>query len=456
MDLHKKNKEELLIALKEYEDKYLSLFDQSKKETIKYKDLEHKLVLVNKELTHQNNEKGKRAEELVVANEELIFQNNEKENRASELIIANKELVYQNNEKVKRANELVIANKELAYQNGEKQKRADELIIANKELVYQNNEKAKRADELAIANTELAYQNKEKEKRATELIIANKELVYQNNEKVKRADELNIANCELAFQNSEKEKRAEELQAALENAKESDRLKSAFLANMSHEIRTPMNGILGFASLLKEADLTGNEQQEYIQLIEESGDRLLSLIEDIIDISKIESGAMEVNLRRFNINEQINALHSFFQNEMESKKIIFVCTKPLSDEKAFIYSDRSKTYAILFNLIKNAIENSPEGTIELGYNTIGTNNELSFQFWIKDNGKGIPIHRQEAIFERFIKVDIDNKMAMQGAGLGLYISKAFVELLGGEIWLESEINKGATFYFTIPPYPPRS
>lgn len=408
MELHKKNKDELLADLKEYQDKYSALTNQHQKDTLKYRELEERLILVNTELSYQNNEKVKRANELIVANEELIYQNNEKENRASELILANKELIYQNDEKEKRAKELAIANEELAYQNCEKEKRADELAIANKELVYQNDEKVKRANELAIANKELA------------------------------------------FQNCEKEKRAEELQTALENAKESDRLKSAFLANMSHEIRTPMNGILGFASLLKEADLSGDEQQEYIQYIEESGDRLLSLIDDIIDISKIESGSMEVNLKKFNINEQIKALHSFFKTEMESKKITFISTKSLIDSLAVICSDRSKIYAVLYNLLKNAIENSPEGTIELGYNTVGTNNELSYQFWIKDNGHGIPLNRQEAIFERFTKVDIDNKKAMQGAGLGLYISKAFIELLGGEIWVESKENIGSTFYFTVP------
>ncbi|MHB8206065.1 sensor histidine kinase [Mucilaginibacter sp.] len=169
------------------------------------------LIIANKELVFQNEEKEKRASELIIANKELVFQNEEKEKRACELIIANKELAYQNEEKENRASELIIANKELAYQNEEKENRASELIIANKELAYQNREKGKRASELIIANKELAYQNREKEKRASELIIANKELVFQNEEKEKRASELIIANKELAFQNEEKEKRASEL-----------------------------------------------------------------------------------------------------------------------------------------------------------------------------------------------------------------------------------------------------
>ncbi|MCX7069171.1 MAG: HD-GYP domain-containing protein [Methylococcales bacterium] len=136
-------------------------------------------------------------EELIIANKELAFQNEEKEKRAEELVIANKELAFQNKEKGKRAEELVIANKELAFQNKEKGKRAEELVIANKELAFQNKEKGKRAEELVIANKELAFQNKEKGKRAEELIIANKELAFQNEEKEKRAEELVIANKKL-------------------------------------------------------------------------------------------------------------------------------------------------------------------------------------------------------------------------------------------------------------------
>src|SRR5674476_516092 len=172
---------------------------------------------------------------------------------------------------------LIIANKELAFQNEEKEKHAADLIVANKELAFQNDEKDKRAAELVLANRELAFQTGEKADRAAELIIANRELIYQNEEKDKRAAELIIANKELVFQNEEKEKRALELIKAKEHAEESDRLKSAFLANMSHEIRTPMNGILGFADLLNGMDLTGEEQQEYIGIIKQSGDRMLNI-----------------------------------------------------------------------------------------------------------------------------------------------------------------------------------
>ena len=169
------------------------------------------LLIANKELVFQNEEKEKRAAELLIANKELIFQNEEKEKRAAELLIANKELVFQNEEKEKRAAELVIADKELDFQSKEKDKRAAELVIADIELVFQNEEKEKRAAELLIADIELVFQNEEKEKRAAELVIADIELDFQGKEKGKRADELFIANQELVFQNEEKGKRADEL-----------------------------------------------------------------------------------------------------------------------------------------------------------------------------------------------------------------------------------------------------
>ena len=194
------------------------------------------LVIANKELAFQNEEKEKRAAELVIANEELAFQNEVKEKRAAELVIANKELAFQNEEKEKRAAELAIANKELAFQNEEKEKRAAELVIANKELAFQNEVKEKRAAELNIANKELAFQNEEKEKRAAELAIANKELAFQNEVKGKRAAELAVANKELAFQNEEKEKRAAELaiankELAFQNEEKEKRAAELAIAN---------------------------------------------------------------------------------------------------------------------------------------------------------------------------------------------------------------------------------
>ena len=377
----------------------------------------------------------------------VTFSNiNERKLAVEELIIATKELPFQNKEKEKRAAELIIANKELAFQDDEKEKRAAELIIANKELAFQNDEKEKRAAELIIANKELAFQNDEKEKRAAELIIANKELHFQYDEKEKRAAELIIANKELAFQNDEKEKRAVELIIAKEKAEESDKLKSAFLANMSHEIRTPMNGILGFSDLLKLPGLTGLQQQEYISIIEKSGNRMLNIINDIVDISKIEAGLMIVNNKDSNINKKIEFIYIFFKPQVEEKGMQFFFKNALPTKEATISTDSEKVYSILTNLVKNAIKYTKEGTIEFGY----IKKDKTLEFYVKDTGIGIPKDRQSAIFERFVQADITDKMARQGAGLGLSISKAYVEMLGGSIWVESEEGIGSTFYFTLP------
>jgi signal transduction histidine kinase/ActR/RegA family two-component response regulator len=242
------------------------------------------------------------------------------------------------------------------------------------------------------------------------------------------------------------EERTKELLRAKEHAEESDRLKSAFLANMSHEIRTPMNGILGFAGLLKEPGLSGEKQQAYIRIIEKGGARMLNIINDIVSISKIESGIVEVSNMESNINEQIEYIFSFFKPEAEAKGIMLSFKNALPSEKSVLNTDREKLFAILTNLVKNALKYTDKGLIEFGYEKKGD----FLEFFVKDTGTGIPKNRQKAIFERFIQADIVDKMARQGAGLGLSISKAYVEILGGEIWLESDEGNGSTFYFTLP------
>jgi PAS domain S-box-containing protein len=257
----------------------------------------------------------------------------------------------------------------------------------------------------------------------------------------------------------------ENLQVAKLRAEEADRLKSAFLANMSHEIRTPMNGILGFADLLKEPNLTGPEQQKYIGIIEKSGNRMLNIINDIVDISKIEAGLMTPNIRESNVNEQIEYIYTFFKPEAEAKGISLSFRNTLPAIEAVIQTDREKLFAILTNLVKNAIKYTQTGAIEFGYistglttqfaekigNDMAERSQLSeLQFYVQDTGIGIPKDRQEAIFERFIQADIEDTKARQGAGLGLAITKSYVEMLGGKIWVESEEGNGSTFYFTLP------
>lgn len=240
-----------------------------------------------------------------------------------------------------------------------------------------------------------------------------------------------------------------ELIMAKERASESDRLKSAFLANMSHEIRTPMNGIMGFAALLKEPDLSLVEQQRYIHIIEKSGERMLNIINDILDISKIEAGLMKTFTSRFDLVELVEFVHQFFLPETESKGLRFSLVLNLESNPCMIESDREKLYAILINLMKNAVKFTVKGSVELKV----VKETGSFLFSVTDTGVGIPENRQAAIFERFIQADLSDKVANQGAGLGLAITKAFVEMLGGRIRVESRVGTGSVFTFTLPANP---
>lgn len=235
-----------------------------------------------------------------------------------------------------------------------------------------------------------------------------------------------------------------------EKAQLADKLKSAFLANMSHEIRTPMNGILGFASLLKEPGLSGTQQQEYIGIIEKSGARMLNIINDIVDISKIEAGLMKTDIAETNVNEQVEYIYTFFKPEVQKKRIEFSMQISLPSPEAIVWSDHEKLYAVLTNLVKNAIKYTPSGAIQLGYSKKTEEEDIWLEFFVKDTGMGIPADRQQAIFERFVQADISDVRANQGAGLGLSISKAYVQMLGGKIWVESRLGKGSVFYFTIP------
>jgi len=241
-----------------------------------------------------------------------------------------------------------------------------------------------------------------------------------------------------------------ELRLAKEKSQESDRLKSAFLANMSHEIRTPMNGILGFAELLKHPNLTGKEQQQYLKIIETSGARMLNIVNNIVDISKIESGIIEITNKVTNINEQIEFLTSFFAPEIGDKGLRLVYSKALPTNNATIITDTEKLYGILTNLLKNAIKHTYKGAIEIGYSLKSDGDQNLLEFFVTDSGNGIPEDRLDVIFDRFMQADMSNKTAYQGAGLGLSISKAYVEMLGGTIWVESKHGEGSTFRFTIP------
>ena len=250
-----------------------------------------------------------------------------------------------------------------------------------------------------------------------------------------------------SFSDITKRKQAEiELIKAKDKAEESDRLKSAFLANMSHEIRTPMNSILGFMSLLKEPDIKHAEKEAYIQIVNESGDRLLHTINDIIEISKIESGDTQLSKQKVDIPDLLAYYERLFLPDVTSKGLQFDLQKPKETEGIIIYSDRNKLDSIMSNLIYNAIKFTQKGTIEFGCQI----HEDEILFFVKDTGIGIEKKQISKIFNRFSQSDLDKQMDVEGSGLGLAICKSYVEILGGKIWVKSKVNQGTSFYFTIP------
>ncbi len=241
-----------------------------------------------------------------------------------------------------------------------------------------------------------------------------------------------------------------ELRKAKKEAEESDKLKSAFLANMSHEVRTPMNGIMGLAHLLANPDMDSVTQQEYVNLILSSGNVLISLLDDIMDVSRIEANQVTASKEDFYLNGLIKELHGIFSTELEvsGKKVLELIYKAaLEDGSSMIHTDRVKLRQILVNLLSNALKFTETGRIEFGYEL---QHDQSLLFYVFDTGIGINPDKQKRIFERFVQADDSLSRHFGGSGLGLSICKGFVDLLGGKIWVDSSPGKGAKFYFSIP------
>ncbi|MEI7490351.1 MAG: PAS domain S-box protein [Bacteroidota bacterium] len=245
-----------------------------------------------------------------------------------------------------------------------------------------------------------------------------------------------------------------ELKAAVEKAMESDRLKSSFLANMSHEIRTPMNAILGFSELIGQPDASQGEQERFAGIIRNAGKRLLHIIDDIIDLSKLEARQIEISRSNCNLHQLVNStVESFGNMELLKKKTELRLVSDLNDFPVGfeVETDTDRLQQIVDNLISNAIKYTSKGTIVFGLRKKQENDQDYIEFFVRDTGKGIPPEKLSIIFERFRQVE-ENEYH-EGAGLGLSICKAFVELLGGHIHVESKVGKGSIFSFAIPLIP---
>lgn len=245
---------------------------------------------------------------------------------------------------------------------------------------------------------------------------------------------------------TERKQTEAELTTSKEKAEESDRLKTAFLHNVSHEIRTPMNAIVGFTTLLNEPDLTPENHRSYLEIITQSSNHLLSIVTDIIEVSNIEAGKLKLNMNKVIAHSVMEELYRQFSLEASSKGLILIYEQADYEIDKHFYTDYTKLFQVLSNLLANACKFTQEGHVKMGYYY----HPDKIEFFVSDTGIGISKDQQTKIFERFYQVDSGKDRQYEGTGLGLSLSKAYIEFLGGKLWVESESGKGSTFFLTLP------
>ncbi|HEX2936398.1 MAG TPA: ATP-binding protein [Bacteroidales bacterium] len=329
----------------------------------------------------------------------------------------------------------------------------------------------------------LREQNAKLEKRVSErtrklselneqLISKNERIIAQNNEIQLKNEEINTQKEDIEEQKSKVEKayqelsvykskleelveeRTRELMIAKDKAEESDRLKTSFLSNLSHEVRTPLNSIVGFSNIVFDEELPVEEKRSYKKLVEESCFSLLSVINDIIDYSKIEAGDIKLDIHEFTLQQVIESLIGIFhyehtkQNLYRAKNLDFRLNVSKEIQQMVILTDEQRLKQIFTNLISNAVKFTMEGYVEFGCRLL--DNNATIEFSIKDTGIGIRKHDHEIIFQRFRKIENDSFDIFRGTGIGLAIVQQLVRILGGKIALDSEIGKGSTFYLVFP------
>jgi PAS domain S-box-containing protein len=483
----------------------------------KSKKNEAELVIANKKLAFQYEEKEKRANELLIANKELKFQNKNKQDRADELVIANKELLYQTGEKQNRADELVIADIELAFQNDEKEKR----VIENKELedysyslklasqyslslieasrdplfaissegkITDTNEATVKAtgiskDKLIGSNFINYFTDKNKAKESYEEVfskgfIADFPLIVKDhkltevlfNGSIYKSEEGKVIGAVLVARDITEQKQletqlteakifaelatsiAEEAkitaETATKHAEEAVKSKQQFLSNMSHEIRTPMNAIIGFTKVVLKTELTA-KQKEYLTAIKLSGDALIVLINDILDLAKVDAGKMTFEKTPFKLNLSINAMLHLFETKIQEKNLRLI-TNYDSTIPEVLVGDPVRLHQIILNLLSNAIKFTNKGKITVTVKLVDESEEkVSVKFSVADTGIGIKDTKIEKVFENFQQATSGTSRLFGGTGLGLAIVKQLVEGQKGKIEVESKVDVGSTFSFIL-------
>ena len=457
------------------------------------------LGIANIELAFQDDEKEKRAEELSIANIELAFQSKEKEKRANELGIANIELAFQNDEKKKRANELGIANLELAFQNEEKEKRAAELLIANYSrilieasldpLVTINIEgkitdmnealthtTGKTREELKDTDFKDYFTDPQKAHQVYSEVFAkgfvkdypltmkdHKLTDVLFNGSVYKDEQGNVKGVVIVARDVTDQKRikkelieaktfAEEAQGEAEIATElavnAVKAKQQFLSNMSHEIRTPMNAIIGFTKVILKTDLTA-KQKEYLSAIKISGDALIVLINDILDLAKVDAGKMTFESTPFKLGVSVSAMLHIFEPKIQEKNLALIIEyDPKIPE--VLAGDPVRLHQVIMNLVSNAVKFTSTGNITVKVILLEEDDEkVKIEFAVKDTGIGITADKIERIFENFQQASSGTSRLYGGTGLGLAIVKQLIERQHGSIRVESIIGEGSTFSFTL-------
>jgi len=327
------------------------------------------------------------------------------------------------------------------------------LYIIYRARIYFLKNKAKRLKhEVKERTLELQNQSQYLQETNTLLEEKNEEIMLQKELLLEKNEKITAQKMQIEAHHSQLEQlvdeRTRELKTAKEKAEESDQLKSAFLANMSHEIRTPMNAIIGFSNLLDATDVLKDDKRDFVRMIHANSLSLLRLIDDIMDLSKIEAGQLQLYEEQVNLTQVIKEVYQSFQTEFQKtdkKNVDFSLQIP--DEVLLYKTDPLRLKQILYNLLANALKFTDSGSIELGYKI---NDRNQIYFYVRDTGIGIDKEDLNKIFERFKKVDKYKTRLYSGTGLGLSIVKQLISILGGEIHVESEPHKGSCFFFTLP------